>query len=58
MQIATMYAASAVKEAVVVAWKVVECGEGGCRRVVALAHGVHGNITVGGEARLESFVLP
>ena len=48
MQIASMYAASAVEVAVVVAWKVIEGAEGRCRRVIALAHGVHGDITVKG----------
>ena len=47
MKVSTMYAASAVKVAVV-SWKFIERGKGGCRRVVALAHGVHGDITVDG----------
>lgn len=47
-----MYAASAVEVAVIVSWKFVERGERGGRRVVALAHGVHGNIAVeGGSVR-------
>lgn len=49
-----MYAASAVKVSVV-GWKVIEGGKRGCRRVVALAHGVHGNITA--EGRLEILVF-
>lgn len=51
MQVTTMHAASAV-EVAVMAWEFIEGVERGGRGVVALAHGMHGDIAVeGGSVR-------